>query len=133
MKPTNVAEIQTAVEVLGRLCERLNLHAVHSIVRMPRTPIGIHYAHDIAAQTIEKDHNIRMLIQQLKIWEEELREGHGAKPMASGRFADPAVATGAAGMLGNRVWEAKEFDNGIAPLAHQGRYFRNTEEALRVA
>ena len=65
-------ELETAVEVLVRLGERLNTEAAHSIVQMPETQLGAHYAGNIRSQTLEQTLRIGAVAAQLKNWQEEL-------------------------------------------------------------
>ena len=66
------AELETAIEVLIKLQKRLNTEAAHSIVQMPETQLGAHYAANIRLQTLEQTLRIGAVATQLKNWMEEL-------------------------------------------------------------
>jgi hypothetical protein len=65
-------ELEAAIEVLVKLGERLNAEAAHSIVQMPETQLGTHYAGNIRSQTLEQTMRIGAVTAQLKNWQEEL-------------------------------------------------------------
>ena len=91
MQTPTVAQIETAIDVLNKLAERLNIQAAHFIVQLPETQIGTHYAGTIGLETGEQNLNIKNLTKKLKIWEEELTEetkGDPAKPSMRSRFND---------------------------------------------
>ena len=67
-----MAELDTAIEVLVQFGKRLNAEATHSIIQMPETQLGIHYARNIRSQTLEQTIRIGTVVAQLKNWQEEL-------------------------------------------------------------
>jgi hypothetical protein len=72
MQIPTTAELETAIEVLVKLGHRLNTEAAHSIVQMPETQLGVHYAGNIRSQTLEQTIRIGAVAAQLKNWQEEL-------------------------------------------------------------
>jgi hypothetical protein len=71
MQPTT-AELRTAIEVLKLLDQRLNDHAAHSVMQLPKTELGDQYAAHLDAQTIEQTSHIEKVSVQLQNWREEL-------------------------------------------------------------
>jgi hypothetical protein len=71
MQPTT-AELRTAIEVLKMLDQRLNDHAAHSVMQLPKTELGDQYAAHLDAQTIEQTSHIEKVSVQLQNWREEL-------------------------------------------------------------
>jgi hypothetical protein len=65
-------ELEAAIEVLVKLGKRLNAEAIHSIVQMPETQLGVHYAGNIRSQALEQTIRIGAVAAQLKNWHEEL-------------------------------------------------------------
>jgi hypothetical protein len=72
MQNPTMAELETAIQVLARLGERLNTEAAYSIIQMPKTQLGDHYAGDIGSATIEQNVRIGAIATKLKNWQEEL-------------------------------------------------------------
>lgn len=72
-KPTT-DQLETAMEVLSKLRDRLNAEAQHSISHMPKTQMGVHYSRDIWLQAVEQTGRIAALSNQLKNWRDELPE-----------------------------------------------------------
>jgi hypothetical protein len=72
MQNPTVAELETAIQVLASLGERLNTEAAYSIIQMPKTQLGDHYAGDIGSATIEQNIRINVVATKLKNWQEEL-------------------------------------------------------------
>ena len=72
MQNPTMAELETAIQVLVRLGERLNTEAAYSIIQMPKTQLGDHYAGDIGSATIEQNVRIGAIAAKLKNWQEEL-------------------------------------------------------------
>jgi hypothetical protein len=72
MQNPTMAELETALQVLARLGERLNTEAAYSIIQMPKTQLGDHYAGDIGSATIEQNVRIGAIAAKLKNWQEEL-------------------------------------------------------------
>jgi hypothetical protein len=72
MQNPTMAELETAIQVLTRLGERLNTEAAYSIIQMPKTQLGDHYAGDIGSATIEQNVRIGAIATKLKNWQEEL-------------------------------------------------------------
>jgi hypothetical protein len=66
------AELFTAIEVLRKLGLRINEHAVHSVMQMPNSSLGGHYAGRIEVNAIEQTSRIEDVAKQLKGWREEL-------------------------------------------------------------
>ena len=89
MQTPTAVQIQSAIEVLTRLAERLNVQAAHSITQLPETPLGAHYAGNIGSQTIDETARIEGVTKMLEIWEDELREQKRSaltRPKARTRF-----------------------------------------------
>ena len=77
MQNPTMAELETAIQVLARLGERLNTEAAYSIIQMPKTQLGDHYAGDIGSATIEQNVRIGAIAAKLKNWQEELSAQEG--------------------------------------------------------
>lgn len=85
MNSPTIEQIHSAIEILAKLGERLNVQAAHSIAQLPETPLGAYYAGNIGSQTIDRTARIENIATQLKIWEDELAEQKrnvAAKPKA---------------------------------------------------
>ena len=72
MQTPTTAELRTAIQVLDKLGERLTAHANHSMIEMPETQLGNHYAGQIEANAIEQTARIKLVSAQLKTWRDEL-------------------------------------------------------------
>ena len=72
MQPPTTAQIRTAVEVLKKLGERLNEHATHSVLQLPDSQLGDHYAGRIKVGAIEQTTRIQTVAAQLEQWRDEL-------------------------------------------------------------
>jgi demethoxyubiquinone hydroxylase (CLK1/Coq7/Cat5 family) len=72
MQTPTTAELRIAIQVLERLGERLTAHANHSIIEMPETQLGNHYAGQIESKAIEQTTRIKLVTAQLKTWRDEL-------------------------------------------------------------
>ena len=71
LTPTTT-ELFTAIEVLRKLGLRINEHAAHSVLQMPDSSLGEHYAGRIGVNAIEQTSRIEDVAGQLKNWREEL-------------------------------------------------------------
>jgi len=71
LTPTTT-ELFTAIEVLRKLGLRINEHATHSVLQMPDSSLGEHYAGRIGLNAIEQTSRIEDVAGQLKNWREEL-------------------------------------------------------------
>jgi hypothetical protein len=71
MMPTT-AELFTAIEVLRKLSLRINEQAAHSVMQMPNSSLGGHYAGRIGVNAIEQTSRIEDVAGQLKSWRDEL-------------------------------------------------------------
>ena len=71
LTPTN-AELLNAIEVLKKLGERINTHAAHSVIQMPESSLGEHYAGRIGVNAIEQTSRIETVAGQLQNWRDEL-------------------------------------------------------------
>ena len=71
LTPTT-AELFTAIEVLRKLGLRINEQATHSVLQMPNSSLGGHYAGQIGVNAIEQTSRIEGVAGQLKNWREEL-------------------------------------------------------------
>jgi hypothetical protein len=71
LTPTT-AELFTAIEVLRKLGLRINEHATHSVMQMPNSSLGGHYAGRIEVNAIEQTSRVEDVAEQLKGWREEL-------------------------------------------------------------
>jgi hypothetical protein len=72
MQPPTTAQIRTAVAVLKKLGERLNEHATHSVLQLPDSQLGDHYAGRIEVGAIEQTTRIQTVAAQLEHWRDEL-------------------------------------------------------------
>ena len=77
MQAPSTAQIRTALEMLTKLGERLNTHAEHSVMQLPESPLGAHYAGRIEAGAIEQTSRIEAVTAQLKDWRDELLQQEG--------------------------------------------------------
>lgn len=73
LTPTT-AELLNAIEVLKKLGERINEHSDHSVMQLPETSLGDHYAGRIGVNAIEQTSRIEAVAEQLNSWREELIE-----------------------------------------------------------
>lgn len=73
LTPTT-AELFTAIEVLQKLGLRVNEQAAHSMIQMPNSSLGGHYAGRIGVNAIEQTTRIEDVVKQLKSWREELQQ-----------------------------------------------------------
>jgi len=71
LTPTT-SELFTAIEVLRKLGLRINEQATHSVLQMPNSSLGGHYAGQIGVNAIEQTSRIENVAEQLKNWREEL-------------------------------------------------------------
>jgi hypothetical protein len=71
LTPTN-AELLNAIEVLKKLGERINTHAAHSVIQMPESSLGEHYAGRIGVNAFEQTSRIETVAGQLQNWRDEL-------------------------------------------------------------
>jgi hypothetical protein len=74
MQAPTTSQLRTAIEVLTKFGERLNIEAAYSITQLPETQLGAHYAGSIGMQTIEQTSRIETVTAQLKNWHDELSE-----------------------------------------------------------
>jgi len=72
MQTPTTAQLRTAIEVLTKLGERLNTHAEHSVMQLPESQLGAHYAGRIGTDAIEQTSRIEAVATQLKNWRDEL-------------------------------------------------------------
>jgi hypothetical protein len=71
LTPTT-AELLNAIEVLNKLGERIKTHAAHSVMQIPESSMGEHYAGRIGVTAIEQNSRIETVAKQLQNWREEL-------------------------------------------------------------
>lgn len=91
MQTPTTTQIETAIDVLAKLGERLNIEAAHFIVQLPKTQIGTHYAGSIGSEIIEQILHIESIAKKLEIWGDELEEQtkcDQAEPGMTSRFND---------------------------------------------
>lgn len=74
MQTPTTAQLQTAIEVLNKLGQRLNAHAEHSVMQLSESPHGAHHAGQVEVTAIEQTTRIEAVATQLKHWREELLE-----------------------------------------------------------
>jgi hypothetical protein len=72
MTTPTTAELLNAIEVLKKLGERINLHAAHSVMQMPSSPLAGHFAGRIGVNALEQTSRIEGITEQLKDWRNEL-------------------------------------------------------------
>jgi hypothetical protein len=72
MQTPTTAQLRTAIEVLTKLGERLNIHAEHSMMQLSESQLGAQYAGRIEVGTIEQTTRIKAVANQLKNWRDEL-------------------------------------------------------------
>jgi hypothetical protein len=72
MQTPTTADLRTTIQVLEKLGERITAHANHSMIEMPETQLGNHYAGQIESRAIEQITRIKLVAAQLKIWHDEL-------------------------------------------------------------
>ena len=66
------AELLNAIEVLNKLGERINLDTARSVIQMPESSLGEHYAGRIGVNVIEQTSRIKIVAGQLQNWRNEL-------------------------------------------------------------
>jgi hypothetical protein len=74
MQTPTVAQIRTAIEVLGKLGERINTDASHMVNILPDSMLGDDYAANIALRTIEQTAQIESIATRLENWRDELQQ-----------------------------------------------------------
>lgn len=79
MKTPSPGEIRTAIKVLEAYRDKLHVEATHSIVELPETSLGIHYAGRIGSQTLERTGRIEEIVTRLNEWRETLRQNSGIR------------------------------------------------------
>lgn len=72
MTTPTTAELLNAIEVLKKLGERINLHAAHSVMQMPSSPLAGHFVGRIGVNALEQTSRIEGITEQLKDWRSEL-------------------------------------------------------------
>jgi hypothetical protein len=72
MQTPTTAQLRTAIEVLTKLGERLDIHAEHSVMQLSESQLGAHYAGRIEVGAIEQTTRIEAVATQLKCWRDEL-------------------------------------------------------------
>jgi hypothetical protein len=72
MQIPTTAELLSAIEVLKKLGERINTNATHSVLQMPNSSLGGHYAGRIEVNAIEQTSRIDGVAEQLENWRDEL-------------------------------------------------------------
>ncbi|MGD1090092.1 MAG: hypothetical protein ABR955_15415 [Verrucomicrobiota bacterium] len=72
MQTPTTEEIHAAIQVLKKLGERINEQASHSILKMPESQLGEHYAAQIEVNSIEQITRIETVAMQLQNWRDEL-------------------------------------------------------------
>jgi hypothetical protein len=79
MKAPTPNEIRNAVKVLEAYRDQVHIEAAHSIIELPDTSLGVHYAGRIGSQTLEKSGRIDDIITRLNDWRESLRQKLGIR------------------------------------------------------
>jgi hypothetical protein len=74
MQTPTTAQLRIAIEALTKLGQRLHDEAAHSVVQLPETPLGAHYARNIDLRANEQISRIQTVVTQLKNWRQELLE-----------------------------------------------------------
>jgi hypothetical protein len=72
MPTPTTAELLNAIEGLNTLGERLNIDAAHSVMQLPDSSLGEHYAERIGVTAIEQTSRIKIVAEQLETWRNEL-------------------------------------------------------------
>ncbi len=72
MQTPTPTQIQTAIEVLKKLGERLNTSATHAAIESPETRLGANNIARVEAQAIQQTTQIDVVAGQLKNWHDEL-------------------------------------------------------------
>jgi hypothetical protein len=72
METPTAKQLETAMEVLTRLGERLDRDTAHSMVQFPDTELGICYKASLQVQSIQQVKRIEAVSSQLKNWRDEL-------------------------------------------------------------
>ena len=72
MTTRTTAELLNAIGVLKKLAERITTDAAHSVLQMPNSSLGGHYAGRIGVNAIEQTSRIEAVAGQLKTWRDEL-------------------------------------------------------------
>jgi len=66
MLTPSTAELLNAIEVLNKLGERINTDANHSVMQMPESSLGEHYAGRIGVNAIEQTSRIQIVASSSK-------------------------------------------------------------------
>lgn len=74
MQTPTSAQLHTAIEVLEKLRERINIQAAHSAIQLPDTQLGNHYAGQIGTKAIEQIVQLETVTAKLEIWRTELQQ-----------------------------------------------------------
>jgi len=74
MRTTTTTQLRTALEVLRKLEERIDNHAIQSAMQRSDARLGDNYAVRIESQTIEQIARVKTVIAQLKSWRDELKQ-----------------------------------------------------------
>ena len=71
LTPTTT-ELLNAIEVLNKLGERIKLDTAHSLMQMPESSLGEHYAGRIGVNAIDQTSRVKIVAKQLQNWRNEL-------------------------------------------------------------
>jgi hypothetical protein len=74
MQTPTTAQLRTAIGVLKKLGERLNINAEHSVMHLAETPADAHHAGRIQVGAIEQSSRIETVVGQLEDWRTELSQ-----------------------------------------------------------
>ena len=72
MQTPTKAEFNNSIEVLKKYAKRLNEQAIHSMIQMPESRLGVDYAARIQSQTIGQIHHVEAVAAQLTNWLDEI-------------------------------------------------------------
>jgi hypothetical protein len=74
MQAPTPTQIRTAIEVLGKLGERINEHATHSVRQIPPSSVNGLLAGQISANAMEQTKQVGEVTGLLKTWHGQLEQ-----------------------------------------------------------
>lgn len=77
MKAPSTNEIRIAVKVLEAFRDQAHIEAADSIIQLPDSSLGAHYAGRIGSQALENSGRVEDIIARLNDWKESLRQNRG--------------------------------------------------------
>ena len=72
MQTPTATQIRTAIEVLEKLGERINRHAIQSVRQIPPVSVAGQLAGQIGVNAMEQTNQVKAITVQLQTWHGEL-------------------------------------------------------------